>query len=621
LKTKAETTHYNLGKIAIQSKPHESMMNRLDQLDYGKNVSIKAQITFLELLSTLETPSNPAEGLHTKEHLQQGLNKMFHTLYANTPITSAPSNSTDRAHFYQKISNGYQFIGELMKEEVQKGELDQHAVYSCLDAIGDGGHYCAGRWRNVLEELFHGFSDKINEKMGYEPVEKDRFDLELQNLFYQSKIIVGNKMADQFVHQNFIHLLEDNKLHYTNFFKRHLNESLHHTLPVSMEEDSFLSSNLEPLKTLANQFLHQSNLGYQIIQSFRHLFQEKINTDHEFRNLYIDSAKQFFYKNVHPMNDRDVSDYLSQEIFEGFTNQVNRNGLYDVLIHKGFIEKFQKSIEVEKAVDHFINQGSFKSLEKFLADLPPDAWKNDDVKEVVNRTTPNGHTLLIHSILSSSFSFTAFLLEKGADPNLKLDHGTPPLIHATFGGHTDVARMLLEKGADIESHNRFGNTPLIVACMASRLDLVTLLLEKKADVNAVNQEGISPLIYSTAFKNKALTKLLFQKGANINIQNPLGHTPLMLAITLQDKDMVTTLLDLGANIFLEDKEGKSAIKIAKLMGNEELLNLLKEREKTHQDSLIDAPSSSNVTKKRALDLWKQKPRSSKYLSPENMDFH
>lgn len=97
------------------------------------------------------------------------------------------------------------------------------------------------------------------------------------------------------------------------------------------------------------------------------------------------------------------------------------------------------------------------------------------------RDGDSGDTALMITLKRRDAPWTAFLLQNGADPNLK--------------------------GAD-------GNTPLIVAAMNSFPDGVRLMLAGRAQVDAANSRGETALIKAVQNKDAASVQLLLGAGAN-----------------------------------------------------------------------------------------------------------
>ena len=75
---------------------------------------------------------------------------------------------------------------------------------------------------------------------------------------------------------------------------------------------------------------------------------------------------------------------------------------------------------------------------------------------IVDAKDASGDTALIVAITDRSEDYTAFLLNKGADPNLPGKGGDTPLIAAARVGYEDAAEWLLGQGAKVDAANRMG---------------------------------------------------------------------------------------------------------------------------------------------------------------------
>lgn len=71
--------------------------------------------------------------------------------------------------------------------------------------------------------------------------------------------------------------------------------------------------------------------------------------------------------------------------------------------------------------------------------------------------------------------------------------------------------------------------------------------------------------------------ILLQGGADINYRSTTGQTPLMKAVGSRSLDAVKLLLDQQCDHTLQTPSGISAYSIAGLVGNEEILELLRSK--------------------------------------------
>ena len=77
----------------------------------------------------------------------------------------------------------------------------------------------------------------------------------------------------------------------------------------------------------------------------------------------------------------------------------------------------------------------------------------------------------------------------------KDDRNWTPLRVSCNYGRLEVVKFLVEKGADIEIKDLDGNTPLILASSNNRSQIFKFLVEfGNANIEVKNDEGITPLI-------------------------------------------------------------------------------------------------------------------------------
>lgn len=118
---------------------------------------------------------------------------------------------------------------------------------------------------------------------------------------------------------------------------------------------------------------------------------------------------------------------------------------------------------------------------------------------IVNtRDLSSGETALHIVVARRDATWTAFLLQKGANPNLRDKQGTTPLMLATQLRFVEGARILLAKKADVNETNNQGETALIRAVQLRDSEMVRLLLKNGADVDLPDTlAGLSARDYAT----------------------------------------------------------------------------------------------------------------------------
>jgi ankyrin repeat protein len=101
---------------------------------------------------------------------------------------------------------------------------------------------------------------------------------------------------------------------------------------------------------------------------------------------------------------------------------------------------------------------------------------NDNPAGIVNSRDGAGDTGLILAIARQDSDWTAFLINKGADPNLGGKGGDTPLITAARVGFEDAVEWLVNGGAKVDGTNKMGETALIVAVQQRQVAIVRVLL-------------------------------------------------------------------------------------------------------------------------------------------------
>uniref|UniRef100_A0A1W7RJB4 Arf-GAP with coiled-coil, ANK repeat and PH domain-containing protein n=1 Tax=Agkistrodon contortrix contortrix TaxID=8713 RepID=A0A1W7RJB4_AGKCO len=110
--------------------------------------------------------------------------------------------------------------------------------------------------------------------------------------------------------------------------------------------------------------------------------------------------------------------------------------------------------------------------------------------EVNWRNQENGFTPLIQAVRGGSLVTCEFLLQNGANVNLRDAQGRGPLHHATILGHTGQVCLFLKRGANQHARDEDGKDPLSVAIEAANADIVTLLRLARMNEEMRESEGL-----------------------------------------------------------------------------------------------------------------------------------
>jgi hypothetical protein len=139
------------------------------------------------------------------------------------------------------------------------------------------------------------------------------------------------------------------------------------------------------------------------------------------------------------------------------------------------------------------------------------------------------------------------LISKGAKINAVHEYHTA-LRAAVLNGLDVYFNYLLQKGADANLRNDRGQTALMHTGGDSSLWFAKELIRAGAKVNIRSKSGRTALHEAAYWGNAALAKLLISKGAALNTKDDEGLTPLQLAAVFNKPDVVTALKTAGAKV-------------------------------------------------------------------------
>ncbi|MCL5436393.1 MAG: ankyrin repeat domain-containing protein [Candidatus Dependentiae bacterium] len=151
--------------------------------------------------------------------------------------------------------------------------------------------------------------------------------------------------------------------------------------------------------------------------------------------------------------------------------------------------------------------------------------------------------LLLEDLNNTEPKNIKFLVENGADVNIKNKHGARPLHWACFNNNVEMIKFLVEKGADVNVKNGFGEPPLYWACFNDNVEAVKFLVENGADVNIKDGFGETPLHWACFNNNVEMVKFLVENGADVTVKCEYGKPPLSKT-TDQKIRSYLTMLDL-----------------------------------------------------------------------------
>ena len=170
------------------------------------------------------------------------------------------------------------------------------------------------------------------------------------------------------------------------------------------------------------------------------------------------------------------------------------------------------------------------------------------------KPSAKGHALLVWAVAKENSETVKFLLDNGADPNVKLMAGstesaifesTPAVnieismenIKFKRGQTKEICKLLINGGADVNYKNQLGQTVLHKAAVNARDDICALLLENGADINTQDKMGNTALHKAAMYGSYKVVELLIKKGAEIDLKNAVKKTALDLAEQRLDENL------------------------------------------------------------------------------------
>ncbi len=198
---------------------------------------------------------------------------------------------------------------------------------------------------------------------------------------------------------------------------------------------------------------------------------------------------------------------------------------------------------------------------------------------LINAQNIHGVTPLMVATRIQNVELSKFLIQSGADVNLKDRNGNNALFNLINAGNFDdykieIANYLVDAKTNLNNQNNDGYTILHEAMNAKKHQLLKLFIEKGADTSLKNKKNKTALAQAIINSNMDAVKMLLAYEKNINQLDEYGSTMLHSAILNDRFDLMKLLLDAGADKKTKDKWGKDAFEFAKVTKKDKALEML-----------------------------------------------
>jgi uncharacterized protein len=151
-----------------------------------------------------------------------------------------------------------------------------------------------------------------------------------------------------------------------------------------------------------------------------------------------------------------------------------------------------------------------KAVKDRDGDAATDMLNKPGTQVVNSRDLTSGDTGLHVVVQRMDALWVRFLLQRGADPNIRNKRGVAPLQLATSIGFIEGAEELIKGGANVNVSDQTGETPLIAAVHARNVPMVRMLLDKGSDPDRNDNSGRSARDYMMVQAGNTMMKQEFE---------------------------------------------------------------------------------------------------------------
>lgn len=192
--------------------------------------------------------------------------------------------------------------------------------------------------------------------------------------------------------------------------------------------------------------------------------------------------------------------------------------------------------------------------------------------DLVAKGLIRGYKLIHFAAESGNKSIIDMLLKRGHDVNLEAKNSETPLSIAVKREHVEIVAYLLENGANTNLKGL-----LFTAILTKNVGIVELLLKFNTPLNFTSSfgraGGYTPLHMAVMKSNVAIVELLLKRGATVDVHTDQDF-PLHCAVKRGKKDIISKLIEFGASIESQCGQGLSPLFHSVLNNDKDVFLLL-----------------------------------------------
>ncbi|NDB83021.1 MAG: hypothetical protein EB127_09830 [Alphaproteobacteria bacterium] len=171
-------------------------------------------------------------------------------------------------------------------------------------------------------------------------------------------------------------------------------------------------------------------------------------------------------------------------------------------------------------------------------------------------------------------SLKNFIMSKRDEPNLICEEGLSPLTLAIRNNSIEMLEYLLENGANPNIRNCYKETPIMEAARLGKVDCLDFLLKQGVDVNIRNNNNFSAIMLATVRGHNKAVELLLQYKANPDILNCFGNSCLIEAAKLGNEYLVKLFLATKSDPLILNHRNYSALILSSMLGKKDCVEIL-----------------------------------------------